>query len=152
MTVIPKIAGMLETGVCVDNLELSSCFYKDVLGLQTVLEIDRLHAFGLAPGEVLLLFDRELSQHDAASPIGLVPGHRTDGRAHFCFRITQDQYDPWKAHLERQGVPVTSEVHWPAGGRSFYFNDPEGNVLEMATPGLWENYPKDFRETNADGE
>ena len=111
MTAIPKIAGMLETGICVDNLALSSRFHKDVLGLQTVLEIDRLHAFGLAPGEVLLLFDRELSQHDANSPIGLVPGHRTDGRAHFCFRITQDQYEPWKAHLAGQGVAITSEVH-----------------------------------------
>ncbi len=44
MTAIPKIAGMLETGICVDNLALSSRFYKDVLGLQTVLEIDRLNA------------------------------------------------------------------------------------------------------------
>ncbi|MCC2099274.1 MAG: VOC family protein [Hyphomicrobiales bacterium] len=148
MAAIPSIAGMLETGICVDDLQAVSRFYKDVLGLQTVLEIDRLHAFDLAPGEVLLLFDRELSQHDSHSPIGLVPGHRTEGRAHFCFRITEDQYEPWKGHLSRCDVAIISEVHWPAGGRSFYFNDPEGNVLEMATPGLWANYPKAFREVH----
>lgn len=151
MNRIPEIAGMLETGVCVDDLKGSSRFYKDILGLTSVLEIERLHAFALAPGEVLLLFDRALAQHDSASAIGLVPGHRTDGPAHFCFRIAAGDYDAWKAHLSEQGVMVTSEVRWPAGGRSFYFRDPEGNVLEMATPGLWANYPKDFQEMKRDG-
>ena len=151
MASLPKIAGMLETGVCVDDLAAVSKFYKQALGLKTVLEIDRLHAFDLGPGEVLLLFDRNLSQYDADSSIGLVPGHRTEGKAHFCFRIEADQYERWKTHLVANGVEVTSEVNWPAGGKSFYFNDPEGNVLEMATPGLWANYPKDFRETRRDG-
>ncbi len=145
----PEIAGMLETGVCVDDLALSSRFYKEVLGLKSVLEVDRLHAFALAPGEVLLLFDRALAQYDADSEIGCVPGHRTDGPAHFCFRIAAADYDAWKKHLREQDVAVTSEVAWPAGGRSFYFRDPEGNVLEMASPGLWANYPKDFQETKS---
>ncbi len=146
MSAPPKIAGMLETGVCVDDLAASSVFYKDILGLQTVLELDRLQAFDLGPGAVLLLFDREMAQYDSDTPIGFVPGHGTSGRAHFCFRIAEDDYEPWKAHLAGQGIAVTGEVRWPAGGRSFYFADLEGNVLEMATPGLWANYPKDFEE------
>ena len=28
----------------------------------------------------------------------------------------------------------------PRGGTSLYFNDPDGNVVELATPGLWANY------------
>lgn len=146
----PKISGILETGICVDDLKASSAFYKDVLGLETVLELDRLHAFGVAPGEVLLLFDRQLAQSDSKMPTGVVPGHRTDGQAHFAFRITLENYDPWKKTLAERGVTVTSEVTWPAGGKSFYFNDNEGNILEMATPGLWANYPKDFKEVSSD--
>lgn len=145
----PKISGILETGICVDDLQASSAFYKDVLGLETVLELDRLHAFGVAPGEVLLLFNRKLAQTDSKMPTGVVPGHRTDGRAHFAFRIASEDYDAWKTALGEQGVQVTSEVKWPAGGKSFYFNDIEGNVLEMATPGLWANYPKDYTEANS---
>ena len=53
------------------------------------------------------------------------------------FAIPADAYNSWKAQLGRAGVPVTSEVNWPKGGRSLYFNDPDGNVLELATPGLW---------------
>ncbi|MGE3247193.1 MAG: VOC family protein [Beijerinckiaceae bacterium] len=142
----PKITGMLETGVCVDDLENSARFYRDVLGLEPVLAIDRLHAFAVGRGEVLLLFDRALAQHDSHMPSGVVPGHRTDGIAHFCFRIVAQDYEPWKARLAAQNVTVVSEVEWPAGGRSFYFHDPEGNVLEIATPGLWANYPRDFEE------
>jgi len=149
MTTPPKIAGMLETGICVDDLKRVSAFYRDVLGLPAVMEIDRLHAFALAPGEVLLLFDRALAQHDSHTPRGVVPGHRTDGRAHFAFRIRAEDYEPWKSHLAAQGIEVTSEVSWPGGGVSFYFNDPEGNVLEMATPGLWANYPAEFVECEA---
>lgn len=150
MTEPPPIAGMLETGVCVDDLAASSRFYKDVLGLRTVLEIDRLHAFDLGPGEVLLLFDRAMAHYDSDTKLGFVPGHGTTGKAHFCFRIGAGTYDAWKDYLRGRHVEITGEVNWPAGGRSFYFNDPEGNVLEMATPGLWANYPKDFEETQRD--
>jgi catechol 2,3-dioxygenase-like lactoylglutathione lyase family enzyme len=39
-----------------------------------------------------------------------------------------------------KAVPVESEVSWPQGGRSLYFLDPDGMVVELATPGLWRNY------------
>jgi hypothetical protein len=42
-------------------------------------------------------------------------------------------------HLQARDVTITSEVDWGERGRSLYFNDPDGNVLELATPGLWPN-------------
>lgn len=143
MTDRPEISGMLETCVYVDDLSRASAFYEEVLGLELMTALDRLHAFSVGPRQVLLLFPRELSQHDSRTPFGLVPGHRADGPAHFAFRIGETTYEPWKAWLRRKNVDVTSEVTWPRGGRSLYFNDPDGNVLEMATPGLWPNYTKD---------
>jgi catechol 2,3-dioxygenase-like lactoylglutathione lyase family enzyme len=29
---------------------------------------------------------------------------------------------------------------WPRGGESVYFRDPDDNLLELATPGLWSIY------------
>jgi hypothetical protein len=33
-------------------------------------------------------------------------------------------------------VPLTGEYRWPRGGTSLYLDDPEGNVVELATPGF----------------
>jgi catechol 2,3-dioxygenase-like lactoylglutathione lyase family enzyme len=35
---------------------------------------------------------------------------------------------------------VESRIHWARGGTSLYFRDPDGNSLEVATPGLWPNH------------
>jgi hypothetical protein len=31
-------------------------------------------------------------------------------------------------------------VTWPAGGISLYLDDPDGNVVELASPALWPNF------------
>jgi catechol 2,3-dioxygenase-like lactoylglutathione lyase family enzyme len=31
-------------------------------------------------------------------------------------------------------------VTWPLGGTSLYFRDPDGHLLELATPGIWAVY------------
>ncbi|HEX5778765.1 MAG TPA: glyoxalase, partial [Xanthobacteraceae bacterium] len=38
------------------------------------------------------------------------------------------------------GIELESRVDWPRGGKSIYFRDPDGHLLEFATPGLWANY------------
>ena len=38
------------------------------------------------------------------------------------------------------GIEVESRVNWARGGTSLYFRDPDGNSLEVATPGLWPNH------------
>ncbi|WP_346432326.1 hypothetical protein [Breoghania sp. L-A4] len=48
--------------------------------------------------------------------------------------------DAWRAYLTASGVPITSEVTWPAGGISLYLNDPDGNVLELGAPPNWPNF------------
>jgi len=37
-------------------------------------------------------------------------------------------------------VNECSAVDWQRGSRSIYFADPEGHLLELATPGLWSVY------------
>ncbi len=48
--------------------------------------------------------------------------------------------NPWRARLKACGIAIESEMHWPAGGRSLYFRDPDGNLVELVTPGIWPIY------------
>lgn len=136
----PPVGGILETAVYVDDLLHTSAFYQRLLGIEPMLQQERLHAFPVGPKEVLLLFPRALSKDDSVTSFGMVPGHATHGPSHFAFRISQNDYEPWRRWLEHIGVAIIGEVHWPQGGSSLYFNDPGNNVLEVATPGLWANY------------
>jgi catechol 2,3-dioxygenase-like lactoylglutathione lyase family enzyme len=51
---------------------------------------------------------------------------------------------PWpaasKVVVEREGVSIEGEMEWPRGGTSLYFRDPDGHLVELATPGLWSIY------------
>lgn len=135
----PHIAGVLETALYVDDMARSVAFFRDVLGLSAMIESDRLTAFDAGHGSVLLVFARGMSVEDVQTPRGTIPGHDGHGPLHMAFGIAASDYDRWHAHLTAHGVAVTQEVTWPAGGRSLYFNDPDGHVLELATPGLWKN-------------
>jgi catechol 2,3-dioxygenase-like lactoylglutathione lyase family enzyme len=46
----------------------------------------------------------------------------------------------WEEWLQEKGVQVESKVRWPAGGTSLYLRDPDGHLVELATPGLWSIY------------
>jgi len=142
MTVAPPIDGLLETALYVDDLERSAEFFERILGLIPMYRSDRLIAYDAGPAAVLLVFARGRSTEDSVSERGTVPGHDGTGPLHMAFRIGAESYDGWRAHLDAAGVELRGEMAWPAGGRSLYFEDPDGHVLELATPGLWPNYPR----------
>jgi catechol 2,3-dioxygenase-like lactoylglutathione lyase family enzyme len=134
-----KTEGVLETAVYVDDMARAHDFYHGVLGLDRMLEDGRLSAYDAGERSVLLVFLRDSSVQDFETPGGVVPGHNATGPAHFAFRIDADSVERWKLHLEARNVPIVSEVDWGERGRSLYFNDPDGNVVELATPHLWPN-------------
>lgn len=136
----PQLEGVLETALYVDDMVRSTEFFSKVLGLSAMFSSERLTAFDAGRNTVLLVFARGASTEDMISARGIIPGHDGSGPLHMAFAIAADAYGPWRTHLLSHGVPIRSEVHWPAGGRSLYFEDPDGHVLEFATPGLWENY------------
>lgn len=136
----PRIDGLLETALYVDDMARSVAFFRDVLGLAVMLEGERLTAFDAGRQGVLLVFARGKSVADMASEQGVVPGHDGRGPLHMAFAIAEDSYEGWRARLTDAGVTMRGEMHWPRGGRSLYFEDPDGHVLELATPGLWPTY------------
>jgi len=136
----PLIDGLLETALYVDDMARSVAFFRDVLGLTVMLETERLVAFDAGRQGVLLVFARGKSVADMPSEGGVVPGHDGRGPLHMAFAIAANSYDAWRAHLIEVGVTMRGEMRWPRGGRSLYFEDPDGHVLELATPGLWPTY------------
>ena len=136
----PPLGRVLETALYVDDLARATDFFGRVLGLRAMLSTERLVAFDVGPGSVLLLFARGGSVEDVPGEGGVIPGHDGSGPAHMAFAVAATDLPAWRKHLAREGVAIRSEVSWLRGGHSLYFDDPDGHVLELATPGLWANY------------
>ena len=73
-------------------------------------------------------------------PGGSIPPHDGSGPMHFAFAIAADSLAAWRARLAEAGVEIESEMVWPRGAVSLYFREPDGHLVELATPGLWANY------------
>ena len=56
------------------------------------------------------------------------------------FAVSTEELAEWETRLHRLDVAIEGRTIWPRGGRSVYFRDPDGHLLELATPGLWEIY------------
>jgi len=97
-------------------------------------------AMGVPGGGVLLLFRKGGSAEPSETPFGTIPAHDGDGRLHLAFAIPRGELDRWESHLAAQGIEIESRITWARGGTSLYFRDPDGNSVEVATPGLWPNY------------
>ena len=136
---MPGVRGVLETSLYVRELERSRSFYARLFGFQPIHEDERLCALEVCGRHVLLLFLKGATSELPTSG-GTIPEHRGDGTLHLAFAIGRDDLDPWERLLQREAVPVESRVTWGRGGKSIYFRDPDGHLLELATPGLWPVY------------
>lgn len=127
-----RIGRVLETVLYVDDLDAAERFYRDVLGLEVDSRKAGLFVFFRLDDAMLLLFE------PAAARVGRgVPSHGASGAGHACFAVPEARLGSWKAKLARAGVAIEQEMDWPRGGHSFYFRDPAGNSLELATPRIW---------------
>jgi catechol 2,3-dioxygenase-like lactoylglutathione lyase family enzyme len=137
---MPKLDRVLETALYVDDLDRAARFYEDMLELRTLFADERLHAFAVGGRSVLLLFRRGASLEAAAMPGGTIPPHDGNGPLHVAFGVGRDELAAWEARLAARKIAIEGRTDWPRGGHSIYFRDPDGHLLELATPGLWEIY------------
>ncbi|OJW28712.1 MAG: glyoxalase [Rhodospirillales bacterium 69-11] len=139
MSGVPRISGVLETSLYVEDLARSRAFYDRLFGFETIFCDDRMCAMEVPGEQVLLLFRHGMTDEPAPAPDGFIPPHHGRGALHLCFAIPYGELARWETHLQAQGVPLESKLSWPQGGVSLYFRDPDGHSLEVATPGLWPN-------------
>lgn len=131
---------MLETCLYVEDVEQAARFYENLFALRRMAFDDRFCAFDVSGRSVLLLFRRGGTRKPVAVDGGVIPPHDGTGPLHFAFAVPTEDLPAWEERLAESGIAIESRVHWPRGGQSVYFRDPDGNLIELITPGTWPNY------------
>ena len=127
----PRLSRVLETVLYFSDQERTKVFYGGTLGLRLLDHEPGRSLFYRVGPTVLLLFRAEVTLRG-----GKLPPHGARGPIHVCFQVPDEDYAQWKGHLERKGVPIVQEVRWGEGA-SFYFEDPDLNLLEIANRDIW---------------
>ena len=133
----PQVNGLLETSLYVENAARSAEFYGRVFGFHVIApkggeSVDhntRLCAMRAGDRSVLLLFKR-----------GGTPDTDAKGAIHIAFGISRSDLPVWEDWLGQLGIAIESRKRWQYGGEALYFRDPDGRLLEVVTPGVWEVY------------
>ena len=128
-----RITHVAEIGLRVTNLQRMIEFYQNVLGFEVEMAYPH-HAFlkiaelesplgEIGHALILGLFDRQTELDAKSSTLD-----------HLAFEIPSEYYEEEFARFQAQGM-VVRERSWPDSldwrARSFFFYDPEGNVIEI---------------------
>jgi catechol 2,3-dioxygenase-like lactoylglutathione lyase family enzyme len=128
-----KFIKIKETCLYVRDLEGAKKFYHEVLELPLISYVPNKHIFFSAGSSVLLCFNPDDSKNKVTPP-----AHYGGGKQHFAFEVPESDYPQAKEWIRAKGITITDEVIWKSGKESFYFEDPEGNVLEILPDnGIW---------------
>ncbi len=123
-----------ETCIYVQDLNKTKEFYNGVLGLPVISFREDRHVFFRAGSSVLLCFLPEVTRQEKK-----LPPHFGSGEIHFALEaIDKNAYEQAKKILLQAGIPIEHETSWKGGKKSFYFRDPDRNLVEIVEKGIWE--------------
>jgi catechol 2,3-dioxygenase-like lactoylglutathione lyase family enzyme len=134
-TMRPRVNGILETSLYVESAARSAEFYQRVFGFEPLepgepLNNDtRLCPMRAGDRSVLLLFKK-----------GATADTNTSGAIHIAFGIARSDLPGWERWLAEQGITIELRKTWKYGGAALFFRDPDGHLLEVVTPGVWNFY------------
>ena len=120
-----KFTGLAHFTIPVTDLKRARAFYEGILGM-TVVQPERGSngmVFLDAGGECVILATVD-------KPISTA----RERNIHHAFKVAYDDYAKARAELEAEGVKIVFEEDRQGGavnGPRFYFEDPDGNVLEI---------------------
>lgn len=138
---MPALRGIIETSLYVEDLARSCEFWESMMGLKRLGPgDDRLVPLDAGDRSVLLLFRKDGTLEPVHMPGGTIPPHDGEGRLHIAFAVSRSELGEWEDKLDLAGVEIESRADWPSGGKSIYFRDPDGHLVEFATPGLWPTF------------
>lgn len=131
--------GIFEMTLEVADLAAAERFYGEVLGLPVVERWGPTRpAVWFAAGRegFLGLWSIEAGGERA------IHGGRGGAHVHFALRVPHGTLDAAQARLERLGVAVEDGHDFGGGNRSIYFDDPDGNAVELTERRtLWDGSP-----------
>ncbi len=132
MTFNENIKGIKETCLYIHDLPAAKEFYHGLLGFPVIHFEKGKHIFFRTGASVLLCFNPDDSR-TKSSP----PPHFAEGNQHLAFEVNAGDYEKVKQSILQKGIRIIDTLVWGSGQESFYFNDPEGNVLEIVPEGVW---------------
>ncbi|HTO70387.1 MAG TPA: VOC family protein [Myxococcota bacterium] len=112
-----RVKGLQHLNLTVADLARARAFYRDVLGFE--VSFAKGNTVWLAAGGDLL---------------GLSEGDAPAGRSfeHFGFMVDSPaDVDRWAAQLRAHGVAAEKGPYDRSDGRSVYFRDPDGHLVEI---------------------
>lgn len=127
----PMLTRVLETVLYFTDQDRAEAFYRDILGMRLIDREPGRSLFFRAGDSVFLMFNA-----DATAKAGKLPPHGARGSIHTCFEVPRADYERWKSYLGQRGVEIVGEIKWERG-LSFYFHDPDVNLLEIANADIW---------------
>lgn len=123
-----------ETCLYVHDLERTKKFYHEVLQLPIIHYELGKHIFFRLGSSVLLCFNPADSKTKTTPP-----AHFGGGKQHVAFEVDSVDYASAKEEIKSNGIAIIDQVVWKSGKESFYFEDPEGNILEiLPNKGIWD--------------
>lgn len=128
-----NIARIKETCIYVTDLHRTKEFYAYQLRLPLISFVEGRHVFFKAGASVLLCFIADKTAQEKE-----LPSHGATGSVHFAFEVPRTDYDAALQQVQTAGITILHQQIWKDNLRSFYFHDPDGNLLEVIEEGLWE--------------
>jgi catechol 2,3-dioxygenase-like lactoylglutathione lyase family enzyme len=128
-----KISRIKETCIYVSDLQRTKAFLCRGLGLPVISMVPDRHIFFRAGESVLLCFIAAQTEKRKE-----LPPHGARGSVHFAFETDAEAYASALQQLKAAGINILHEHTWKAGLRSFYFHDPDQNLVEIIEEGIWE--------------
>ena len=145
------LRGVHHAGVTVSSMERALAFYRDVLGLEVIVQAERRDetigaivgypgaavklAFIGVPGDSARI---ELLEYQAPRGDGVDGETYRPASGHVCFRVddieTLYEQIANAGYAPRSTAPVTITEGPNAGARAFYVRDPDGYSVELFQP------------------
>jgi catechol 2,3-dioxygenase-like lactoylglutathione lyase family enzyme len=130
--------GFSEIVLIVKDVPKAAGFYEHVVGLEPEHRSDEWAWFfaGSDNRKQRLALHRGPLMYEQHSPY---PEGERFGQVHFAFEIARDEVDEAVGRVRSAGVEVygPEQLDWMSA-QSFYFFDPDGNLLEFWSPDSME--------------
>ena len=128
--------GLAEIVLIVKDVRAAAQFYRDVVGLIQDAEADDAWAWfwAGAPGQAQILgLHKGSLLFEGQSPL---PDGERWGQVHYAFNVPIERLADAVGHVRSKGIELFGPVHFDwMNATSYYFYDPDGNLLEFWSPG-----------------